>query len=462
MKLQELFKQIKTSNDLKNQLLEPIKIKGRVVNKRSGRNICFLQISDGTTIDDLQAVISDKTNHDLFLKVDKIKRNSIVEITGLIKLTPDRPQPLELKIANVNIINKPLSESPLQNKNHSDEFLRDVAHLRIQGKKFQIISRLKSLCFEWIHEFFKSKNYVYIHTPIITNNDAEGAGETFYITQSQDNDKNSFFGTKAVLTVSGQLHAESYAQALGAVYTFGPTFRAEKSHTTQHVAEFWMLEPECLYMNLKDIMALAQSLMCYMASKMLHHGKLLLKALYKKEVYGELINRLKTITPNNFASIDYISALKILKKASIAGVKFEYNDFEFGDHLQKEHERYLTEIHFKKPCFIYNFPLINKAFYMKANDDQKTVAAFDLLLANVGEIIGGSTREDDYHKLKNRCQALGLNPENFEWYLDLRKYGYAPSAGFGLGFERLFMVLTGVKNIRDTIPFPRIANSLKF
>ena len=372
---------------------------------------------------------------------------------GNLKVTPDAKQPFEIVANKIEISGKSTPEYPLQNKRHSMEFLRDIAHLRSRTNTFNAVFRVRSVIANTIHSFFHNKGFVYVHTPIITSSDCEGAGEMFRVTTLEKNDadfKDDFFGKKTGLTVSGQLSAECMAMAFSNVYTFGPTFRAENSHTTRHAAEFWMIEPEMAFCDLDADMNVAEELIKEVINVVLTECKEEVE-FFNKFIDHDLKERLESIVSSNFERITYTKAVEELMKHND---KFEYK-VEWGTDLQTEHERYLTEVIYKKPVFVTDYPKEIKAFYMKLNDDNKTVRAVDLLVPGIGEILGGSQREENLEKLLDRMNELGLKEEDYNWYLDTRRFGSCIHSGFGIGFERLVMYLTGMQNIRDVIPFPR-------
>ncbi len=386
-------------------------------------------------------------------------------VTGTFVATPDAKQPFEIQAQKVEIEGASSPDYPLQKKRHTFEFLRTISHLRPRTNTFEAVFRVRSLTAYAIHKFFQERDFVYVHTPIITGSDCEGAGEMFQVTsmdlanlpKTEDGGidyTQDFFGKQTNLTVSGQLNGETYAMAFKNIYTFGPTFRAENSNTTRHAAEFWMIEPEIAFADLEDDMMLAEQMLKYMIGYVLEHAPEEM-AFFNQFVDKGLIERLEHVKNSDFARVSYTEAVKLLEKNNS---KFDYQ-VSWGADLQTEHERYLTEQVFKRPVFVYDYPKEIKAFYMKLNEDGKTVAAVDCLVPGIGEIIGGSQREDDYDKLLARIQELGLREEDYGFYLDLRKYGSARHAGFGLGFERCVMYLTGMSNIRDVVPFPRTVNS---
>ena len=444
-------------------LNQEVTIGGWLRSKRDSKTFGFLVINDGTFFEPLQVVYSDGLAN--FADITKLNVGAALIVKGTLVPTPQAKQPFEIQAAEVQIEGASAPDYPLQKKRHSFEYLRTISHLRPRTNTFQAVFRVRSLIAYAIHKFFQERDFVYVHTPLITGSDCEGAGEMFQVTTldlanvpknpdgtvdfSQD-----FFNKPTNLTVSGQLNGETYAMAFKNIYTFGPTFRAENSNTTRHAAEFWMIEPEMAFADLTDNMILAESMLKYIINYVLENAPEEME-FFNKFVDKGLIDRLRHVAESDFAHVTYTDAIAILEKHNDA---FEYK-VSWGCDLQTEHERYLTEKEFKRPVFVTDYPKEIKAFYMKMNDDNKTVAAMDCLVPGIGEIIGGSQREDDYDKLVARMEELGLNREDYEFYLDLRKYGSARHSGFGLGFERCVMYLTGMGNIRDVIPFPRTVNN---
>ena len=435
-----------------------VTIGGWVRSIRDSKTFGFMVVNDGTFFEPVQVVYADKLDN--FETICKLNVGAAVIVTGQVKVTPEMKQPFEIHADEVVIEGESTPDYPLQKKRHSFEYLRTISHLRPRTNTFQAVFRVRSLTAYAIHKFFQERDFVYVHTPLITGSDCEGAGEMFQVTTmdlsnvptkdgkvdySQD-----FFGKPTNLTVSGQLNGETYAMAFKNIYTFGPTFRAENSNTTRHAAEFWMIEPEIAFADLTDDMMLAESMLKYVISYVLEHAPEEM-AFFNQFVDKGLIERLEHVVNSDFGRITYTDAITELEKHND---EFDYKVY-WGCDLQTEHERYLTEKIFKRPVFVTDYPQEIKAFYMKLNEDGKTVAAMDCLVPGIGEIIGGSQREDDYEVLKNRMAECGLKEEDYEFYLDLRKYGSARHAGFGLGFERCVMYLTGMGNIRDVIPFPR-------
>ncbi|MCI8785283.1 MAG: asparagine--tRNA ligase [Eubacterium sp.] len=438
---------------------QSITVAGWVRSIRSSKNFGFIVVNDGTFFETLQIVYHDTMDN--FTAVEKLNVGAAIIVTGRLVATPDAKQPFEIQAQEVSIEGESAPDYPLQKKRHTFEYLRTISHLRPRTNTFEAVFRVRSLAAYAIHKFFQERDFVYVHTPIITGSDCEGAGEMFRVTTLDLKDlprtedggvdvSKDFFGKTTNLTVSGQLNGETYAMAFKNIYTFGPTFRAENSNTTRHAAEFWMIEPEIAFADLKDDMILAEGMLKYVIRYVLEHAGEEMK-FFNSFVDKGLLERLHHVADSEFAHVTYTEAIEILEKNND---KFDYK-VSWGADLQTEHERYLTEEVFKRPVFVTDYPKEIKAFYMKLNDDGKTVAAVDCLVPAIGEIIGGSQREDDYDKLVERIRELGLEEEDYRFYLDLRKYGSARHAGFGLGFERLVMYLTGMANIRDVVPFPR-------
>ena len=425
---------------------------GWIRNLRSSKAISFIELNDGSCFKSIQIVL-EETNLENYKEVSSLNIGSSIITKGIVKITEGAKQPFEIVAKEIIIAGSSSPEYPLQNKRHSMEFLREIAHLRPRTNTFNAVFRVRSTISYAIHDFFYKKGFVYIHTPIITSSDCEGAGEMFRVTTLEkvdDDISKDFFGKRTGLTVSGQLSAECMAMAFSNVYTFGPTFRAENSHTTRHAAEFWMIEPEMAFCDLNEDMEVAEELIKYVINVVLKDCKEEIE-FFNKFIDNGLIERLTNIINSNFVRITYMEAVEKLKEHND---KFEYK-VDFGTDLQTEHERYLTEVIYKKPVFVTDYPKDIKAFYMKQNDDDKTVRAVDLLVPGIGEILGGSQREENLDKLKNRMKELGLKEEDYKWYLDTRRFGTCVHSGFGIGFERLVMYLTGMQNIRDVIPFPR-------
>lgn len=440
-----------------------VTIGGWVRSNRNSKNFGFIVVNDGTFFEPIQVVYGNGLDN--YDEVGKINVGAAIIVRGTLVLTPDAKQPFEIQAAEVTVEGASTPDYPLQKKRHTFEYLRTISHLRPRTNTFEAVFRVRSLCAYAIHKFFQERDFVYVHTPLITGSDCEGAGEMFQVTTLDLNNlpmtedgkvdfSKDFFNKPTNLTVSGQLNGETYAMAFKNIYTFGPTFRAENSNTTRHAAEFWMIEPEIAFADLEDDMMLAESMLKYVINYVLENAPEEM-AFFNNFVDKGLLDRLRNVVENDFARVTYTEAIDILSKHND---KFDYK-VSWGCDLQTEHERYLTEQIYKRPVFVTDYPKEIKAFYMKLKDDGKTVAAVDCLVPGIGEIIGGSQREDDYDKLLARINELGLSEDDYKFYLDLRKYGSARHAGFGLGFERCVMYLTGMGNIRDVIPFPRTVNN---
>ena len=440
-----------------------VTIGGWVRSNRNSKNFGFIVVNDGTFFEPIQVVYGNGLDN--YDEVGKINVGAAIIVRGTLVLTPDAKQPFEIQATEVTVEGASTPDYPLQKKRHTFEYLRTISHLRPRTNTFEAVFRVRSLCAYAIHKFFQERDFVYVHTPLITGSDCEGAGEMFQVTTLDLNNlpmtedgkvdfSKDFFNKPTNLTVSGQLNGETYAMAFKNIYTFGPTFRAENSNTTRHAAEFWMIEPEIAFADLEDDMMLAESMLKYVINYVLENAPEEM-AFFNNFVDKGLLDRLRNVVENDFARVTYTEAIDILSKHND---KFDYK-VSWGCDLQTEHERYLTEQIYKRPVFVTDYPKEIKAFYMKLNDDGKTVAAVDCLVPGIGEIICGSQREDDYDKLLARINELGLSEDDYKFYLDLRKYGSARHAGFGLGFERCVMYLTGMGNIRDVIPFPRTVNN---
>ena len=436
-----------------------ITVGGWVRSVRDSKAFGFIVLHDGSFFETLQIVYHD--NMENFAEVSKLNVGAAIIVKGTLVATPQAKQPFEIQATEISVEGASAPDYPLQKKRHSLEYLRTMTHLRPRTNTFQAVFRVRSLCAYAIHKFFQERGFVYVHTPLITGSDCEGAGEMFQVTTldpkniplTEDGSvdySQDFFGKETNLTVSGQLNGETYAQAFRNIYTFGPTFRAENSNTTRHAAEFWMIEPECAFADLQDAMELAEAMLKYVIRYVFENAPEEMN-FFNSFIDKGLLDRLNHVLNSEFAHVTYTEAVEILEKNND---KFDYKVF-WGCDLQTEHERYLTEEIFKKPVFVTDYPKEIKAFYMKMNEDNKTVAAMDCLVPGIGEIIGGSQREDDIEKLEKRMDELGLKKEDYDFYLDLRKYGSTRHSGFGLGFERCVMYLTGMGNIRDVIPFPR-------
>ncbi|MGE4468942.1 MAG: asparagine--tRNA ligase [Desulfovibrio sp.] len=439
--------------------LGEIVVKGWVRTKRDSKGFSFLEVNDGSCLKNVQAVI-DHTP-EIVAELEKISTGASVRLAGEMVESPGKGQKWEVRASAVRLLGAADPETfPLQKKRHSDEFLRGIAHLRPRTNKYGAMFRIRSETALAIHEFYRDRGFRYVHTPILTGSDCEGAGEMFRVTTLEPGSRNleeDFFGKQAALTVSGQLEAELLALSLGDVYTFGPTFRAENSNTPRHVAEFWMIEPEMAFADLEDNMELAESMTKSVIGKVLDACADDVE-LFARFVDKQLMSTLKNILDNEFVRLPYREAVDILQQAQ---KKFEY-PVEFGTDLQTEHERFLSEEKFKRPVIVYDYPRSIKPFYMRCNEENETVAAMDVLVPRIGELIGGSQREERLDVLQARMAGMGLSEEEYWWYLDTRRFGSVPHAGFGMGFERLLMLITGVTNIRDVIPFPRTPRHLEF
>ena len=443
-----------------------VKINGWIRKARGSKNVVFIELNDGTYFENLQVIVSNELSN--FDEVKKYSISSAIEVEGKLVETPNMKQPFELQATNIILLAASDSDYPLQNKRHTFEYLREIAHLRPRSNTFSAVFRVRSLAAQAIHEFFQNRGYVYANTPIITGSDAEGAGDMFRVTtfdldnvpkdgEGKIDVSKDFFGKETNLTVSGQLEAEVFALAFKKVYTFGPTFRSENSNTARHASEFWMIEPEVAFADVNDNMEIVEDMIKYLIKYVMDRAMPELE-FFNKFVDKNLIERLTNVVNNDFVRITYTEAIELLKKAD---KKFEY-EVEWGVDLQTEHERYITEEIFQKPVFVIDYPKEIKAFYMRDNEDNKTVAAMDLLVPGVGEIVGGSQREERYDVLVQKMDELGLDKDQYWWYLELRKYGGVKHSGFGLGFERAIMYLTGMKNIRDVIAFPRTPGNSEF
>ncbi len=444
-----------------------ITVRGWVRQCRGSNKFAFIALNDGSFFTPVQIVLeADKLDN--FKEASNVSLSSAIRVTGTLVVTPDAKQPFEIHASEVVIESAADLDYPLQNKRHTMEFLREIAHLRPRSNTFAAVFRVRSLVAYAIHQFFQERDFVYVHTPIITGSDAEGAGEMFQVTtldldnppRTEDGKidySQDFFGKQTNLTVSGQLEAEIFAMAFRNVYTFGPTFRAEDSNTTRHASEFWMIEPELAFADINDAMDTAEAMVKYILQYVMDHAPEEME-FFNKFIDKGLLDRLNHVVSSPFARVTYTEAVKLLQES---GQKFDY-PVEWGIDLQTEHERYLTEHIFKKPVFVTDYPKDIKAFYMRQNEDGKTVAAFDMLVPGIGEIIGGSQREERYDVLQKRIDELGMDMSSYWWYMDLRKYGSAVHSGYGLGFERMVMYATGIGNIRDVLPFPRTPKHAEF
>jgi asparaginyl-tRNA synthetase len=461
-----MMKRTKIINLLKSERpIDDVLIKGWVRTKRDSKDFSFIEVNDGSCLKNIQIIVDNTIDN--YKDVIRISTGSAVVIRGKLEESKGPGQKWEVVAERVNILQVAPESYPLQKKRHTDEFLRNIAHLRPRTNKYGATFRIRSELSFAIHNFFRDKGFRYIHSPIITGSDCEGAGEMFRVTTIDPDDpprkegqidySRDFFGKEANLTVSGQLSAEMFALALGDVYTFGPTFRAENSHTRRHVAEFWMVEPEMAFCDLAGNMDLAEEMIKHLTSFILEACNEDIE-LFAKFVDKTLIKTLTNVATSDFERLLYADAIKILKKS---GKKFKY-DIDFGKDLQTEHERYLTEQYLKKPLIVYDYPKTIKPFYMRLNDDHQTVAAMDVLVPQIGEIIGGSQREERLEVLENRMDEMKMPKESYWWYIDSRRFGSVEHSGFGLGFERLMMLITGIRNIRDVIPFPRTPTAIEF
>ncbi len=446
---------------------QEITVEGWIRTKRDSKNLCFFELSDGSSLKNLQIII-DKEKYDLTKEIDRLSTGASTIITGILVESPGKNQSVELQGQSIEVIGEASPETyPLQKKRHSFEFLREIAHLRPRTNTFAAVARVRSTLSFAVHNFFQENDFVYVHTPIISASDAEGAGEMFQVTtlpmdnvpmvDGEVDYSKDFFGKPSNLTVSGQLEGEIYATALKDIYTFGPTFRAENSNTSRHLAEFWMIEPEMAFCNLEGNMDIAEKFLKYVLQYVLDNSKEDMN-FFNSFIQKGIIDDIKHVIKSPFTHLTYTEAVDILLKAD---VKFEF-PVSWGHDLQSEHERHLTEKVYNGPVILTDYPRGIKAFYMKQNEDGKTVRAMDILVPRLGEIIGGSERESDLEKLKTRLIEQDLDPKDYWWYLELRQYGTVPHSGFGLGFERLVQYVTGMQNIRDVIPFPRTVGSAEF
>lgn len=449
-----------------DQPIAKVLVKGWVRTRRDSKDFSFIELNDGSSLKNIQIIANNNLSN--YEDVKKITTGSSLAVTGALVESKGGNQKYEIVADEIEIYSLAPDDFPLQKKKHTDEYLRTIAHLRPRTNKYGAAFRVRSELSFAIHKFFNDRGFRYVHTPIITGSDCEGAGEMFQVTTLDLNNvpklpdgsidySQDFFGKAAHLTVSGQLNGEMYALGLGDIYTFGPTFRAENSNTTRHAAEFWMIEPEMAFADIYDDMDLAEDMVRTCVKHVMDKCPDDL-ALFDKFVEPGLIAKLQNIVDNGFARITYAEAIEIMKNS---GHKFEYVP-EFGIDMQTEHERYLAEVHFKRPVIVRDYPKEIKAFYMRLNDDGRTVAAMDVLVPGIGEMIGGSQREERYDVLVQKIEEMGMKAEDYAWYLDSRKYGSVPHAGFGLGFERMMMLVTGIANIRDVIPFPRTPNNINF
>ncbi len=456
MTIRELYELTTTNNEIELDQIEYVQLEGWIRTNRNNGSIGFIELNDGTYFKNTQVVYDNTlTNYE---EVGKYLTGTAINVIGKFVLTPDGKQPFELVATEITLEGECSNEYPLQKKRHSFEYLREIAHLRPRTNTFNAVFRVRSVLSMAIHEFFQNQGFVYVHSPIITVNDAEGAGESFNVTTREDaNYEEDFFGKKASLSVTGQLQAEAFALAFRDVYTFGPTFRAENSNTTTHASEFWMIEPEIAFADLDDNMNLIEDMVKYCINYVLENAPEEMK-FFDSLIEKGLLERLNKLIKSDFAKMSYTEAIDHLLKAD---VKFE-NKVSWGMDLNTEHEKYICEKVIQGPVFLTDYPKDIKAFYMRLNDDGKTVAACDLLVPSVGELVGGSQREERLSYLEARMEEMNIPKEDLEWYLDLRRFGGCKHAGFGLGFERFIMYITGVSNIRDVVPFARTPRNLKF
>ena len=460
MDIREIYKSYKELDG------KTVEVQAWIKNLRAQKEFGFIEINDGSFFNSVQVVYDNTLEN--FERVSKLYLSASIRVKGKLVLTPNNKQAFEIKAEEIEVLGDSTADYPLQNKRHSMEFLRSIAHLRPRANLFRAAYRIRSLAAFAIHKFFNEQDFVYVHTPILTASDAEGAGEMFQVTtldidnppRTEDGTvdySQDFFDKSTHLTVSGQLEGETFAMAFSKIYTFGPTFRAENSNTTRHAAEFWMIEPEMAFMDNNQNMDVAEAMLKYVINYVMENAKEEIE-FCNQFVDKGLIDRLNHVRNSDFERVTYTRAIEILKEHE---EKFDVK-VEWGMDLQTEHERYLTEQIFKKPIFVTDYPKDIKAFYMKLNPDNKTVAAMDCLVPGIGEIVGGSQREEDYDKLEKRINELGLDMDSYTWYMDLRKYGSVVHSGYGLGFERLIMYITGIENIRDVLPFPRTVHHCEF
>lgn len=456
MTIRELYEIIFSGSHVELDSMEYIQLQGWIRTNRSSGKLGFIELNDGTYFRNAQLVYDVELKN--FKDIEKLNTGCALTVTGKLKLTPKGKQPFEILVTEISIEGACDSDYPLQKKRHSFEYLREIAHLRPRANTFYAVFRLRSVLSMAIHEFFQDQGFVYVHTPIITGNDGEGAGEMFTATTISDDDyEKDFFGKEAFLTVTGQLHVEAFAMAFRDVYTFGPAFRAENSNTSRHASEFWMIEPEIAFADLDDNMDLIEDMIKYCIDYVLENAPEEMK-FFNTMIDKQAIERITKVRNSEFKRMTYSEAIEILEKAD---VKFE-NKISWGMDLNSEHERYLCEQVINGPVFLTDYPKDIKAFYMRINDDNKTVAACDLLVPGVGELVGGSQREERYDILEKRMDELHMGKENLQWYMDLRRFGGCKHAGFGLGFDRFLMYLTGISNIRDVEPFPRTPRNLLY
>jgi len=454
----ELYDIVVSGDQEEKDALDKVILKGWVKTNRDNGSIGFIEFNDGTYFKNVQLVYSKDTKD--YELLSSLKTGAAISLVGTVKLTPENKQPFEVEVDECTLEGDVDDSYPLQKKRHSFEFLREIAHIRPRANTFQAVYRVRSVLSFALHEFFQERGFIYVHTPLITTNDGEGAGNVFDVTTHDTKDPNSFYGRKVNLTVTGQLHAEPFALAFRDVYTFGPAFRAEHSNTVRHASEFWMVEPEMAFTDLNDNMNIIEECIKYCINYVINSCPDEMN-FFNSMIDNTLLDRLNHVVNSEFKKMSYTEGIELLKKAIKDGVKFENPNVEWGIDLQSEHERYLTEQIVKGPLFLTDYPKDIKAFYMRQNDDGKTVAACDLLVPNVGELVGGSQREERFDVLKNKMDELGIT-EGLEWYLDTRRYGGCKHSGFGIGFDRLLMYITGMQNIRDVQLYPRNSNNIKY
>lgn len=456
MTIRELYELAIDGQPMELDSIDQIELQGWLRTNRASKNVGFIELNDGTYFKNAQLVYAAELEN--FEEIKKYLVGTSITVSGKFVLTPNQKQPFEIQVEKLVLEGAADNSYPLQKKRHSFEYLREISHLRMRTNTFSAVFRVRSVLSMAIHEFFQNQGFVYVHTPIITGNDAEGAGESFIVTTREDGKyEDDFFKQRAALTVSGQLHAEAYAHAFRDVYTFGPTFRAENSNTPRHASEFWMIEPEIAFADLEDDMNLIEDMVKYCIRYVLDNAPVEMD-FFNERIDTGLLEKLNSLLESEFARMTYTEAIEQLKQAD---VKFEY-PVDWGVDLQTEHERYLSEKVVGGPVFVTDYPKDIKAFYMRMNEDNETVAACDLLVPSVGELVGGSQREERLDYLEKRMDEMGIEKEGLEWYLDLRRFGGVKTAGFGLGFERFLMYLTSMTNIRDVIPFPRTPGHLDY
>ena len=455
--IRELYEMVLNGADFETESLEYVELEGWIRTNRCSGKVGFMALNDGTYFRNCQIVYTEALEN--FEEAKKVTTGSAIKVMGLFKLTPDGKQPFEIEAKEIIVEGLCENDYPLQKKRHTLEYLREIPYLRPRANTFYAMFRLRSVLSMAIHEFFQSQGFIYVHTPLITGNDGEGAGEMFRATTIEGTDfENDFFGKEAFLTVTGQLHVEAFAMAFRDVYTFGPAFRAENSHTSRHASEFWMIEPEIAFADLEDDMDLIEDMVKYCIDYVLENAPEEMN-FFNTMIDKDCINRITKVRNSNFRRMTYTEAIEILESVKD---KFDNKRIFWGMDLESEHERYICEEVVGGPVFLTDYPKEIKAFYMRLNDDNKTVAACDLLVPGIGELVGGSQREERYDVLNAIMDEKGMAKESLQWYMDLRRFGGCKHAGFGLGFDRFLMYLTGVQNIRDTEPFPRTPNNLKF